>query len=39
MEIFGCDSMEELLELVGHSFQGIVHPDDLNRVEWEIEGA
>ncbi len=37
MEIFGCDSLEELLELVGHSFQGIVHPDDLNRVEWEIE--
>lgn len=37
MDIFGCQSMEEMLELVGHSFRGIVHPDDLNRVEWEIE--
>lgn len=37
MEIFGCESMEELMDLVGHSFQGIVHPDDLKRVEWEIE--
>lgn len=37
MDIFGCESMEELMELVGYSFRGIVHPEDLNRVEWEIE--
>lgn len=37
MELFGCESMGELLEHVGHSFQGIVHPDDLKRVEWEIQ--
>lgn len=36
MDIFGCESMGELMELVGRSFQGIVHPDDLKRVEWEI---
>ncbi len=37
MDLFGCGSMGELLNLVGHSFRGIVHPDDLNRVEWEIQ--
>lgn len=37
IDIFGCRSMDELMELVGHSFRGIVHPEDLNRVEWEIE--
>ena len=37
MDIFGCDTMEELMSLVGNSFRGIVHPDDLNRVEREIE--
>lgn len=25
------------MELVGGSFRGIVHPEDLNRVEWEIK--
>lgn len=37
MDIFGCQSMSELLELVGYSFRGVVHPEDLNRVEWEIK--
>ena len=37
MDVFGCQSMCELMELVGHSFRGIVHPEDLERVEWEIE--
>ena len=37
MDVFGCQSMGELMELVGHSFRGIVHPEDLERVEWEIE--
>lgn len=36
MELFGCDSMEQLMEQVNGSFRGIVHPDDLSRVEWEI---
>jgi len=36
MEIFGCDTMDEFLALVGGSFRGLVHPDDLNRVEWDI---
>lgn len=36
MELFGCQSMDELMELVGGSFRGIVHPEDLKRVQWEI---
>lgn len=37
MELFGCESMTELMELVQYSFQGMVHPEDLARVEWEIQ--
>lgn len=37
IELFGCQSMDEWMELVGGSFRGIVHPEDLNRVEWEIQ--
>ena len=36
LKLFSCKSMEEFRELVHDSFQGIVHPDDLKRVEWEI---
>ena len=28
--------MEEFYELVGTSFHGMVHPEDVERVEWEI---
>ena len=35
-KLFGCKTMEEFQELVHGSFQGIVHPEDLKRVEWEI---
>ena len=37
MAIFGCETMEQLMELVGSSFRGMIHPEDLDRVEWEIE--
>ncbi len=37
MDVFGCESMTELMELVRGSFRGMVHPDDLERVEQEIE--
>lgn len=37
MNIFGCQTMTELMDLVGCSFRGMVHPEDLDRVEWEIE--
>lgn len=37
MDIFGCASMRELLDHVQSSFRGMVHPEDLARVEWEIQ--
>lgn len=36
LRIFKCDSFSELKELANGSFRGIVHPDDLDRVENEI---
>lgn len=36
VRIFACDTMEEFLELVGNSFQGIVHPEDYGKVESSI---
>ena len=35
--MFECDSMQELLQFSGDSFRNIVHPDDLDRVEREIQ--
>lgn len=37
MELFGCHAMAELMDLVQYSFKGVVHPEDLARVEWEID--
>ena len=34
--MFGCDTVEEFREYVGDSFIGMVHPDDRERVEVEI---
>lgn len=36
LRIFECDTMDEFTELTGNSFQGIVHPDDLEEVEQSI---
>lgn len=33
---YGCDTLEEFLTLVHHSFRGMVHPEDYNRIQWEI---
>ena len=33
LRLFRCDTLEEFRELTGNSFRGIVHPDDLERVE------
>lgn len=37
LKLFGCENMDEFREYVGGSFRGIVHPEDLKRVEWEIK--
>ncbi|MBQ9411994.1 MAG: diguanylate cyclase [Oscillospiraceae bacterium] len=34
--LFGCGSMEEFREHTGNSFRGMVHPEDLERVESTI---
>lgn len=36
LRILGCDTMEDFRTLTGDSFRGIVHPDDLERVEESI---
>ncbi len=36
LKLFGCDTMDEFRELVHDSFSGMVHPEDLNRVQKEI---
>ena len=33
LRLFGCDTLEEFQAHTGNSFKGIVHPDDLERVE------
>lgn len=37
LRIFCCDTFEEFHELTGNSFQGIVHPDDLENVHKSIQ--
>ncbi len=36
LRIYGCSNVEEFKAHVGGSFKGMVHPDDLNRIESEI---
>ncbi len=36
LDIFGCRTLEEFKELTGYTFQGLVHPDDLDAVEDSI---
>ena len=37
VNICGCDSLEDFKEHIGGSFRGLVHPDDLQRVENSIQ--
>jgi len=36
LKLFGCATMEEFCDYVKNSFRGMVHPDDLSRVQREI---
>ena len=36
IELFGCKTIEEFREFTGNSFKGMVHPDDLDKIENEI---
>lgn len=37
IRIFGCDDLEDFLDLVKGSFRTLVHPDDIERVEASIQ--
>lgn len=37
LHMYGCNHIDEFRELVGNSFSGMVHPEDLSRVQWEIK--
>ena len=36
LRLFKCDTMKQFRELTGNSFQGIVHPEDLDAIEESI---
>ena len=36
VHLFGCRTATEFKQLTDNSFPGIVHPEDLKRVQWEI---
>ncbi len=36
VELFGCQTIEELRDLTGNSFRGMVHPEDLAKIESDI---
>lgn len=36
LRIFQCNSLKEFRELTGNSFKGLVHPDDLDKIEQSI---
>ncbi len=35
--LFGCETYEEFYEFVGGTFKGMVHPDDLYKIENQIQ--
>ncbi len=37
LHIFGCETRDELWELTGGSFRGLVHPEDRERIEHSIK--
>jgi diguanylate cyclase (GGDEF) domain len=37
IKLYGCETYEEFLDYTGNSFSGMVHPDDLNRIENQIQ--
>ncbi len=36
IQLFGCRTATEFKALTGNTFKGLVHPEDIQRVEWEI---
>jgi len=36
VQLFGCQTATEFKQLTSNTFPGLVHPDDVKRVQWEI---
>lgn len=36
VHLFGCRTADEFMELTSNTFPGLVHPQDIKRVQWEI---
>lgn len=36
LDIYGCETLEEFKELTGYTFQGMVHPEDYDRISVSI---
>ena len=37
VDLFGCKTATEFKELTSNTFPGLVHPEDVKRVQWEIK--
>ena len=37
IRMYGCETLEEFREFTGNSFHGMVHPDDLHKIENQIQ--
>lgn len=37
LKVYGCNTLEEFMELSSGNFKGMVHPDDYDRITWEIK--
>ncbi|MBQ8913225.1 MAG: EAL domain-containing protein, partial [Lachnospiraceae bacterium] len=37
VRMYGCETYEEFIEYVGGSFKGMVHPDDIDKIENQIQ--
>lgn len=37
INLYECDTLEEFRQYVGNSFKGMVHPDDLHKIENQIQ--
>ena len=37
LDIFGCQTKDDFLQLTGGTFQGMVHPDDFDTIQASID--
>ena len=37
IQLYGCETFDEFMEYVGSSFRGMVHPEDLHKIENQIQ--